>query len=425
MKRKFSVLLIFFLIAALCVFTLPACKKDATLRYGDYQYTVENKAVTIIKYTGKETNVAIPSDMKGMPVVAIADSAFHGCDTIRSLTIPDSVVSIGSLTFCKCYALERVTLGRGIQEIEFSPFAFCDKMTYNVYESGYYLGNDGNPYLALVGVTFDGIESITIHPDTVVVCGSALENCALLREVVFPESVVSIGSFALQDCTSLESVYIPKGVKSIGILVFENCGSLQKIAVSEENPHFKSVDGSLFSHDGSLLIRYAPGKQVSSYQIPEGTVIIEGSAFEKAKHLTELTLPDSVEEIGHSAFLQCESLRNIHLGNGLKRIEGVAFGCCGSLTHICIPDSVEVLSYSAFSSCDKLETVEIGSGVIRLEPGAFRDCKTLREVVFKDPDGWRASTAYALFSDKMDLSDPKQNADYLTNEYCEHFWHKK
>jgi hypothetical protein len=153
-------------------------------------------------------------------------------------------------------------------------------------------------------------------------------------------------------------------------------------------------------------------------------VIIEGSAFEKAKHLTELTLPDSVEEIGHSAFLQCESLRNIHLGNGLKRIEGVAFGCCGSLTHICIPDSVEVLSYSIFSSCKNLETAVIGSGVTYIDNEIFSDCYALREVTFRDPEGWRIKTMYALFSKKIDLSDPKQNAEYLVDEYSHYYWLK-
>jgi hypothetical protein len=102
-------------------------------RSGDYRYTVENDEVTITQYTGNDVEVTVPGSIKGMPVIAIDSSAFHHCDNIKSVTIPDSVVRIGGLAFSKCYALEHVTLGRGIREIAFSPFSFCYKMIYNKY----------------------------------------------------------------------------------------------------------------------------------------------------------------------------------------------------------------------------------------------------------------------------------------------------
>lgn len=426
MKRKLSLLLSFVIIATLCLFCLTSCmNSDRDYRFGDYRYTVENEEVTVTKYSGSASDVTVPENIKGMPVVAIGDSAFSRCTNMRSLTIPDSVARIGHHAFINCNALERVTLGQGIREIDFSPFAFCDKMIYNEYENGYYVGNDGNPYVALVSVASHDMEEFTIHPDTVAVCGTAIENCWLLRDLAFPDGVVSIGGFALQYCSSLETVYIPQSVESIGLLAFEDCNSLREIIVSEDNPHFKSVDASLFSRDGTHLIKYAAGREAASYQVPDGTVVIECSAFEEATHLTEVVLPDSVEEIGHSAFIHCENMSSIHLGNTLKRIGGQAFGFCRSLTKITVPNSVEELSYSAFSDCDKLESAVIGSGVIRLDDGVFRGCEALSEVVFRDHDGWKVKTAYAIFSDRVDLSDPKQNADYLTDKYCEYYWFKE
>ena len=394
-------------------------------RSGDYRYTVENDEVTITQYTGNDEEVTVPESIKGMPVIAIGSSAFHHCDNIKSVTIPDSVVRIGGLAFSKCYALEHVTLGRGIREIDFSPFSFCEKMIYNKYKNGYYVGNEENPYLALVSMASEDAETVTIHPDTVVVCGSAMKSCSSLRELVFPDGVVSIGSFALSCCSSLETVYIPESVESIGLKAFEHCDSLLNIVVSDKSPHFKSVDGSLFSHDGTRLIKYTAGQNVSSYSIPNGVLIIEDYAFENAKQLTEVVLSDSVEEIGHSAFIHCENLRNIQLGNSLKRIGGVAFGFCSSLTAITIPDSVEELSYSVFSYCDNLESVVIGSGVIQLDKWIFEDCDALSEVTFRDSDGWKVKTAFSIRSEEVDLSDPRKNADYLTDEYCEYYWHKK
>ena len=415
----------FLLTVILCALTFSSCfYGDGELRSGDYRYTVENGEVTITQYVGKDAEITVPESIEDLPVVAIADSAFFNCDSIRSVTFPDSVTRIGSLVFSKCDALEQVTLGRGVREIDFSPFAFCEKMTYHEYENGYYIGSDENPYLALVSAVSEDIETITVHPDTVVVCGSSLDRCFKLREVTFPSGVVSIGWFTFNYCSSLETVYLPESVESIGGLVFQGCDSLMNIVVSDENSHYKSVDGSLFSRDGTRLIRYTVGQENSSYRVPNGTVSIESYAFENAKHLTEVVLADSVEEIGHSAFLDCKKLRTIDFGNSLKSIGGQAFGFCDSLTQITIPDSVEELSYSIFSSCKNLETAVIGSGVTYIDTEIFSGCNALREVTFRDPEGWRIKTMYALFSKKIDLSDPKQNAEYLVDKYSHYYWLK-
>ena len=425
MKKALS-LLSFLLTITLCALCFSACMNGIReFRSGDYRYTVENDEVTITQYTGNDAEVTVPGSIKGMPVVAIDSTAFHHCDNMRSVTIPDSVVRIGGLAFSKCYALEHVTLGRGIREIDFSPFSFCEKMIYNKYKNGYYVGNEENPYLALVSMASEDAETVTIHPDTVVVCGSAMNGCSSLRELFVPDAVVSIGSFAFSYCSSLETLYIPESVESIGHMAFEHCDSLLNIVVSDKSPHFKSVDGILFSHDGTRLIKYTAGQNVSSYSIPNGVLIIEDYAFENAKQLTEVVLSDSVEEIGHSAFIHCENLRNIQLGNSLKRIGGQAFGFCSSLTAITIPDSVEELSYSVFSYCDNLESAVIGCGVIQLDKEIFEDCDALSEVTFRDSDGWEVKTEFSIRSEEVDLSDPRKNADYLTDEYCEYYWRKK
>ena len=394
-------------------------------RYGFYRYTVENKEVTITEYSGIATDVTVPESIRGMPVVAIDTNAFCNCITMKSLTIPDSVIEIGGLAFFDCHSLEKITLGRGIREIGFSPFSNCDNITYNEYENGNYVGTADNPYFALVSVSSEKIESFTLHPDTVIVCGSAIQGCYLLRELVFPEGVISIGDFAVQYCSSLEKVSIPKSVEWIGLDILGACDSLREIVVSEENAYFKSEDGNLFSRDGTRLIKYAVAQKGTSYHIPNGTVVIESYAFKEAKHLTEVVFSDSVEEIGHWAFLSCENLQSIHFGNALKKIDGQAFGYCASLTEIIIPDSVEELSYSVFSNCTKLESAVIGSGVVRMDSEVFSNCDALSNITFRDSEGWEVEKAYSITSKKIDVSNSRKNADYLTDEYCQYYWHKK
>lgn len=423
MKKVFATLS-FLLTITLGIICFSSCANNV-FQSGDYRYTVENNEVTIKKYIGNDEEVAVPESIDGMPVIAIGDAAFNACDNIRSVTIPDSVVKMGPLVFSKCYSLENVTLGRGVREIGFSPFSFCEKVIYNEYENGYYIGNSENPYLALVSIISKDVEAITIHPDTVVICGSAMEGCHFIRELVFPDSVVSIGSYALSYCSSLETVYIPESMELIENSVFDYCNSLLNIVVSDNNPHFKSIDGSLFSRDGTSLIQYTLGREDGFYRIPDGTVIIKSGAFENAKHLTEIVISDSVEEIRVNAFYRCKNLRNVQLGNSLKIIGSGAFQSCSSLTEITIPDSVEELHNAAFNMCKNLESVVIGSGVVSLDTDVFSGCDALNSVTFRAPEGWRVTPAFSIFSEKVDLSDPQKNADYLTGEYCGYYWGNK
>jgi hypothetical protein len=270
-----------------------------------------------------------------------------------------------------------VTLGRGIRIID-EAFLRCDKVIYNEYNNGLYLGNEENPYFALVKVSHENAEYIEIHPDTVVICGGAIESC----------------------------------------------DSIKAITVDGDNPYFKSVDGSLFSGDGSRLIKYAAASEASSYRIPEGTVIIDKQAFDKAINLIEVIIPDSVEILEHSAFINCENLQSIKFGNGLKKIGGQAFGFCSSLTEITIPDSAETVSYNAFSYCTKLEKAVIGSGTKHLGNNTFIGCTSLKEVVFKNPHGWTVRAMYGIFSNKIDVYNPQKNAENLTGEYLAYFWNR-
>lgn len=156
-----------------------------------------------------------------------------------------------------------------------------------------------------------------------------------------------------------------------------------------DNPYFKSVDGSLFSGDG-----------------------------------IEVIIPDSVEILEHSAFINCENLQSIKFGNGLKKIGGQAFGFCSSLTEITIPDSAETVSYNAFSYCTKLEKAVIGSGTKHLGNNTFIGCTSLKEVVFKNPHGWTVRAMYGIFSNKIDVYNPQKNAENLTGEYLAYFWNR-
>lgn len=420
MKKKLFILLPILLVTVLCVLALPSCGGYREYRRGAYRFTVENGEATITEYVGLAADVIIPDTIGGKPVVAIGMNAFQDRHSLKSVTLPDSVTRIEFSAFFRCGNLESVTLGEGIREIDALVFSHCDKLAYNEYENGSYLGSPENPYLALVRMA-PSVETAVFHPDTRVICGEAFEDCDKLKDLIIPEGILSIGGFALP---SLKTISFPATMEHIDSLALHYCRTPSEITVAEGNTAYKSVDGNLFSYNGTRLIKYAGGSEATAYTVPDGTVIIENYAFAYAKHLTEVILPDSVEEIRDQAFIYCEGLETLPLGKGLKIIGGQAFGYCKSLTEVTIPDHVEELSYSVFSGCEKLETVTIGSGVTWLGDEMFMGCYALREVVFKDPDGWKAGTMYTIIPKRMDLSDPEQNVEYLRDEFDFYQWKK-
>ena len=133
--------------------------------FGDYEYSVlDDGTVEISKYIGSDEEVTIPSTIDGKKVTSIGDFAFCYCESLESVTIPNSVTSIGACAFHSCESLTSVTIPDSVTSIGYGAFSDCTSLT-----------------------------SVTI-----------------------PDSVTSIGEWAFSDCTSLESVTIPDSVTSIG-----------------------------------------------------------------------------------------------------------------------------------------------------------------------------------------------------------------
>ena len=106
------------------------------------------------------------------------------------MVIPDSVTSIGARAFYD-----------------------CDKLSYNEYGNCKYLGNENNPYLALITTTSNNLSSYTIVQTTKVIADNAFYGCSRLTNITIPDSVTSIGNDAFYGCSSLTSVYY-KGAAS-------------------------------------------------------------------------------------------------------------------------------------------------------------------------------------------------------------------
>ena len=143
---------------------------------------------------------------------------------------------------------------------------------------------------------------------------------------------------------------------------------------AEENPYCKSIDGVLYSKDGTVLI-YCPDGRKGDFIIPEGVISIGEYAFHKCEKITSLKFPDSLRHIGFSACRDMTALTSIDFGHGIKTLgshnDANIFRSCKSLQSITIPCQVNSIGKSAFVDCTALHTVNLVSGLERIEEEAF------------------------------------------------------
>ena len=265
----------------------------------------------------------------------------------------------------------------------------------------------------------DNLKSVTIPDSITYIDDMAFAYCDGLRSVEIPGNVMRIGEFAFLDCDLLGSVIISDSVTDIGENAFTRCYNLKDIKVDENNMHFMSVDGNLYSKDGTVLIQYAIGKTNTSFVIPESVTSIGDYALEYGTRLESVTIGNNVTSIGNSAFAHC-NLTYIDLHEGVTSIGKLAFYSCPNLkniniaennpsymsvdgnlcskdgtvliqyaigktnTNFVIPDSVTVIGDNAFSLCKNLESITIGNGVISIEQSAFYSCSGLTSIEIPD-----------------------------------------
>ena len=263
-----------------------------------FEYTVTGDEATITGYTGSARSLAIPSELGGKPVTAIADKAFYGYGT-PNIYIPKTIKAIGEDAFARtvssdevrfiCYEgteneWANIAIQKGNGELD-PEYLEGDPLTARLYECNLsgdmvYQASDDAATL----VRYFGADSKVDIPaelggkPVTEIWGFAFADYSGLTKVTIPKSVSSIGQAAFAGCNSLTEVTIPKSVTSIREFAFAYCSSLTEVT------------------------------------IPEGVTSIGVGAFQGCNNLTEVTIPKSVTSIGEMAFYGCEALATVYYG---------------------------------------------------------------------------------------------------------------
>ena len=216
---------------------------------------------------------------------------------------------------------------------------------------------DGKPVTALSNNCFDG--------------------CSELETVTLPEGLTRIGDFSFQGCAMLETIEIPASVTEIQDFCFEGCLSLTAIYVAEGNEAYTSLDGVLYTHNATQLVRYPAAKEGSVYTVEAQCGTISPWGFTDCQNLEAVTL-EQVNAMGADCFMGCKKLRKVKLSDGLTELIGAAFAQCSSLKTINIPDSVKSIGDRCFFGCTSLTEMKLPEGLTSIGEGAFFGCKSIQ-----------------------------------------------
>lgn len=231
--------------------------------------SMEDGTLCLTKYKGSETHVTIPSRIGECTVTVLGEKLIFArrCGSpsarkenfkkIASITIPDTITSIGEGAFAGCVGLTGITIPGSVKRIEKDAFRDCRKLTSVIISDG--VANIGTSVFR--GCT--ALSSITLPDSIKAIGGWTFYECDSLESITIPRRVKRIGHSTFGYCFNLTSIVIPDGVKSMGERVFCGCTSLKSIIIPDSvtsigEDAFKDCDNiTIYASKDGFACEYA------------------------------------------------------------------------------------------------------------------------------------------------------------------------
>ncbi|MCH9717977.1 MAG: leucine-rich repeat domain-containing protein [Gammaproteobacteria bacterium] len=136
------------------------------------------------------------------------------------------------------------------------------------------------------------------------------------------------------------------------------------------------------SEDGRILIKVDPADIAGGgrFEIPDTVYEIGVSAFEACTGLTDVIFPDSLTRINRGAFFECTGLMQVTFPKGLNRIELGSFLDCTALTDATFQEGLTQIGYGAFEGCEKIKCFTFPESLTHIRPNAFYDCDNIEHI---------------------------------------------
>ena len=355
------------------VASVGAVEKDGIY----YDLNNEAKTATVVSgdYSGLES-VTIPASITidgiDYKVNAIGDNAFHSVG-MTSLTLPNTLKSIGNSAFDNCYQLASLIIPEGVETIGQSAFLTCFRLQRLELPS---------TLVSIGGGAFS-------HCSVLNVVISHMANPIQVEDNIFMSSFWDDVSQTSYSTPSPATLYVPIGSKS----KYEAITGWTKFSKIEEGEvQEATVDGlNYYYATGSKTATVIPGdyKGLESVTIPAGINVdgvdykvtaVAGYSFESCTNIKSVTIDAPLETIGNNAF-RSVGMTSLSLPNSLISIGENSFGNCFQLTSLVIPEGVETIGERAFSESFELQRLELPSTLTKIGTNIISGCTSLSALV--------------------------------------------
>jgi len=357
------------------------------------------------------TNVIIPDGVE-----VIGNSSFAGCTGITSIELPASVNSIEDWAFNGCSNLESINIPDGVPAINVHTFQQSGLTSIDLPAS----------VTALKGCAFQDcnkLKTINLSDGLTTIESWALSGCSSLESLTIPNTVTDINDWAIEK-TGLKEVYISwenPGDINLSYWAFGD-NDATRFSFVWKIPYYLADDyGTSLLDSRWPVVQYVPAgnvivvdgiaykavdteaKTAEVVALPNGdkytgtltiaanvdfgsetyavTKIGNNSLRESgdnapSENLTDVIIPEGIQDIGNGAFADCSSITSIQLPASVNTIEDYAFSGCSNLTSINIPDGVPAINAHTFQNSG-LTSIDLPASVISLNDAAFQGCGSL------------------------------------------------
>ena len=339
-------------------------------------------------------NVTLPTT-----VTTIGKYAFANCTSLTTINFPASIETIGEYAFSQCEALSTVTFDGYVYSLSVLDYAFENTAALQQINLPV-----GTVYIGKRAFTESGLTTITLPNTITEIDNYAFENCVSLTYVRLPDDLAKLGARVFNGCSSLTKVNIGKSKYQFGTDDFAG-SAVTEFEVDDDNGEYSSDNGVLYNADKTEVLGFFGTNStvtiaatatriamnafantgVRNVYFAEGSeiTVIGFGAFQDAKQLVTIVLPNSVIAIDSFAFSGCEFLTDINLGN-VTSIGVQAFKDCTSLESVDLSSLTSMSKYAFWMTSDEktsaLTSVTLSSKLTSLPSYAFSGCTSLSKI---------------------------------------------
>ena len=428
----------------------------------DFQFCTSDGVHQLINYIGNDTIIVLPNNYNGENYI-VGDGAFMSCSSIKSITIPKGVTSIGNYAFDNCTSLEEVVFEDSEETLSvgynyYNDYGVGEGLFYDCPLQSLYMGrnlkfveaNGGRSYGYSPFYNKNGIVSIKISDSVTSINNYMFYGCSTLANISIPNSIETIGDYAFYGCSGLQEIIIPNSVTAIDQYAFDECSNLRllvigtgvlSIGAGQSQPtkaiwltntppsghhyfggsiNYVPNNGYFFSQGPTSLPRYIYPYLSSMFEV-DGIKYVPVSPSERTCDIIDCVYDStmiqttinptvnyqgiemSVKKVMPYAFYQNNYIKKLSTTNQ-GDIESGAFYQCNNIETLVVSNLGHV-GASAFAGCTNLEIVTI-SNQGHVYSNAFSNCSNLKTATIANKGNIESQAFYKCTGlEQVDISN--------------------